>query len=255
MSRVLVLIATIPARRQSCERLLAELARQSKQPDGLILVLDGYGEASAPKTALPVTASRRSAACSGAGQRWIFVESLLSGVGEEPPMLNLDDILVNLDDDMVLLEAHRMVEALAAAVESGGGASAAMGRGVDGKLASPGAYSRGNLIYAAGCSLAMRAKHLIGIQAFAAQVRASGGPDALGLLGDDDALVSAHLWKCGVPVLHAATGNIYAASGTMATSQTKARRDRRENLDAQRIAIGKITGWPWAVPAAGRKYG
>jgi hypothetical protein len=41
----LALIATIPPRRASCERLLGELTQQTLPPAGVILCLDGYGDA------------------------------------------------------------------------------------------------------------------------------------------------------------------------------------------------------------------
>lgn len=233
MSRVVVLVATIPARKRSCERLLAELERQSRVPDFVILTLDGYGDAPEPACPLPHVAVRNEKQM-GAGNRWY--------VGAE--FATEEDILVCLDDDIMLIEAPRLVESLAAAVESGG-AAAAMGRGVDGKQAPPGAFSRGNLIHAAACGLALHARHLKGLREFANEVKTAGGPDALGPLGDDDALVSAFLWKTNVPILHAATGNIFPAPGTQASSQTKARAAREGSHDVQKQAISKITGWPW----------
>jgi hypothetical protein len=119
-----------------------------------------------------------------------------------------------------------------------------MGTGIDHKYAPPGRFSRGDLIHAAGCGLAVRAKHLVGLQEFAAEIQASGGPDALGLLGDDDALVSAHLWKTGVHIVHAKTGNICGMPGTRSTSQTLARLGQHQNLDTQKHTIQRLTGWP-----------
>jgi len=241
--RVIALIATIPARKRSCERLLGEISKQSQKPDGVILVLDGYGDEPAPACSLPVIIEHRTAKALGAGLRWRVGEGALGSDGKLSP----DDILVCLDDDIMLFEAPHIIRALVKAVEAGGGAAAAMGRGTDDKFAAPGAYSRGDLIYAAGCGLTVRAKHLIGLPEFAAKIQADGGPDALGLLGDDDALVSAYLWKTGVKIRHAATGNIFAAPGMYATSQTAAaaQAGKRENPDAQKLAIKKATGWPW----------
>ena len=232
--RVVVLIATIPARRNSCERLLNELSKQSRPPDGVVLVLDGYGTLAAPASPLPVFIEARTDALTGAGSRWRAALDLPA-----------EDIVICLDDDIMLLEAHRLVQKLVEAVEKGGGAAAVMGRASDGKAAPPGRFSRGNLIYAAGCGLTVRAKHLVALQEFSAEVQSKGGPNALGLLGDDDALVSAFLWKSGVPILHAAAGNIYAAPGMRTTSQTAAR--AKESPDAQKVAIKKATGWPWPV--------
>ena len=232
--RVLVLIATIPARKQFCGWLLNALAKQTRKPDGVIFVLDGYGDAPAPATTLPVVAEYRTTALSGAGQRWRVALDL-------PP----EDIIICLDDDITLLEAPNLVRGLVAAIEKGGGAAAAMGRGADGKFAPPCAFSRGDIMHGLGCGLTVRAKHLVGLQAFSATVVAAGGPDALGVLGDDDALVSAYLWKTGVKIRHAATGNIYAAAGTKTTASSAAREARKENFETQKLAIKKITGWPW----------
>jgi hypothetical protein len=173
MTRVLALVATIPARRMSCERLLGELSRQTRTPDGVVLVLDGYGEAAAPACSLPVIAEYRTDAPTGPGNRWRVASDL-------PP----EDILICLDDDIMVIEAPRLVDALVEAIEASGGAASAMGCSADGRRAPPGEYSRGDLIYAAGCGFAMRAKHLAGLQGFAAEVTAAGGPNALGLLGE-----------------------------------------------------------------------
>lgn len=232
-SRVLVLVATIVPRLRSCERLLAELERQSRRPDAVLLVLDGYDKELAPRCALPVT-ELRSKHRLGAGSRWRVANDL-------PP----NDIILNLDDDIMLQQAPRLIQALVTAVEQGGGAAAAMGRSANGKQAPPGTTSRGPLIYGGGCGLAVRAGHLKGLQELRAEVRAKGGFDPLGLLGDDDALLSAHLWKQGIPIHHAATGNIFSAPGTRNNSQSAARAAKRESPTAQKEAIRRITGWPW----------
>lgn len=239
---VLALIATIPARRRSCERLLDELTRQTRVPDGVILVLDGYSGDDL-RCALPVAAKQQNNVKSGAGQRWLFAAKLPA-----------DDIIVCLDDDIRIAQSPNCIKALVEAVESGGGAAAAMGfDSVEYKRAPPMDFSRGDLIYAAGCGLALRPRHLAGLGAFADEVKAAGGPDALGLLGDDDALVSAYLWKTGVRVVHAATGNIFPAPNTQSSSQTFAKQARRVDPNAQKIAIGRITGWPFPLkPGAAR---
>jgi hypothetical protein len=243
MSKVIVLIATIPVRKKSCERLLEELTKQSQVPDGVILVLDGYGDAPAPVCPLPIIAEHRTTALAGAGQRWLALKD--SAIDNE-------DIIICLDDDIVTIEARNLIKGLVAAVESGGGAAAAMGKDLQNKAAPPGPHSRGNLIYGAGCSLTVRAKHLIGLHEFSDIVKVAGGPDALGVLGDDDALVSAFLWKSGVVIRHASTGNIYPAPGLHSSSQTAAKAKQRVREETQKLAIKRITGWPWEVfkPAA-----
>lgn len=236
-ARVIAMVATIPQRRVSCQRLLAELARQTRRPDGVLLVLDGYADAPAPVCPLPVVAERRTTMPVGAGARWLIAAEVL-----QP-----DDIVVNFDDDIVTLQAPRMVEALVSLIEKGESVTAAMGRLPNGKPAPPGTGRRGVLLYGAGCGLALRAKYLVGLRAFADEVVAAGGPDALGLLGDDDALVSAYLWRQKVRIMHAATGNIYPAPGTQATSQTRAKRLKNTEPDAQKKAIHRAVGWPWPL--------
>ena len=237
VTRVLVLIATIPPRRASCERLLRELTKQSRQPDALILCCDGYGGKCipAPTSTIPLAYAVFTPFMCGPGRRW--QAALDAGVDPE-------DIIINLDDDVYLGKAPELIRALVTAVEEGG-AAAAMGMTPDGKRAPPGRFSRGNLIYAAGCGLALRTKHLEGLQELAAEVKAAGGPDALGVCGDDDALVSAHLWRKGITIKHAATGVIQAALGSQDVSQTKMRLARGEKLDDQKRAIARITGWKW----------
>lgn len=251
MTRVLALVATLPARRASCERLLQELARQSRVPDGVILFLDGYGDAPAPACPLvPLLCIYRTSAPSGPGQRWQVACDFAP-----------DDLLVCIDDDAVLTESPHFIRALAETAERGGGAAAAMGYTPQGHRRGPAHFagdrtdwvlhvlSTGRLILGCGCGLAVRAGHLEGLQALAAEVLAAGGPDALGPCGDDQALVSAHLWRQGVPLLHAAVGALSFAPGTAATSQTRARQGRGETtLHEQARAIAQITGWPFPEP-------
>lgn len=234
-ARVIALIATIPARRRSVERLLLELTRQTRVPDAVVLVLDSYPEAdTVPMCPLPIESVYRSAEPKGPGARWLAAMDL-------PP----DDILVTLDDDIMLVQALGCVEALVSVVETYDCAAAAMGRNFHGKPAPPGNWAAGDLMYAAGCGLTMRARVLKGLQAFADTVKAADGPDALGVRGDDDALVSAYLWKNNVRMIHAATGNIFPAPNTRSSSFTVDVMAKGMALDAQKKSIARITGWPW----------
>lgn len=246
MSRVLALVPTISPRRRSCTRLLAELAQQSRPPDGVLLCLDGYGEAEAPPCPLPVV-QLRTPALSGPGAKWRVVRELRA-TGPEPPLdidcLAPDDILVCIDDDAMLCDAPHFLRELVATMGAEG-AAAAMGRTAAGRFAPPGAVSHGPLVYGCGLGLTVRVGHLAGLHDLAERVRRAGGPDALGPAGDDDALVSAHLWLQGVPILHAAAGNVYAAPGTQESSHTVVRRRRGEGIEDQKRAIARITGWPW----------
>lgn len=260
-ARILALVPTIPPRRRSCTRLLAELAKQSRPPDGVLLCLDGYGEAEAPSCPLPVV-QLRTPALSGPGAKWRVVRELngcpvdaepgaARGVhwtqtpGDAPSVHPLapDDVLVCIDDDAMLRDAPHFIRELVATM--GAGAAAAMGRTAAGRFAPPGAVSHGPLVYGCGLGLTVRVGHLAGLHDLAERVRRAGGPDALGPAGDDDALVSAHLWLQGVPILHAAAGNVYAAPGTQESSHTVVRRRRGEGIEDQKRAIARITGWPW----------
>lgn len=237
-SRVIALVATIPSRRRSVERLLSELAQQSRVVNEVVLVMDGYPEADTiPTCPIPVARVYRSVKALGPGARWRVAEDLAP-----------DDIIVNFDDDITLIKAPRCVEALAAVVEANDGvAAAAMGRRFSGKPAPPGDWAADDLMYAAGCGLTARAGALVGLLAFAETVKAEGGPDALGLRGDDDALVSAFLWKNNVRMMHAATGNIFPAPNTRASSFTVDVMASGLALDAQKKEIARITGWPWRI--------
>ena len=230
-SRVIVLIATIPKRKQSCTRLLAELAKQTRPPDGIILVLDGYGNEPAPACTLPVILEKRTAELSGAGNRWRTLTELPA-----------EDIVINIDDDTILFEAPQFVAKLAETVERDNTAAAPMGRDFDGKAAPPGAWSRGHLMHAAGCGVAARAGVFAGVVAFADALKARGGPDALGPGGDDDAIVSAYLWTIKMPIKHVGVGgNVYTAPGIVSTFKPQ------KDPDVQKRAISASTGWPWRV--------
>lgn len=236
------LVATIPARKVSCTRLLHELAgTQSRKVDGVILVLDGYGDQMAPTCPLPVVKELRTAELSGAGQRW-----------RAAGLVEPEDILVNLDDDVMTCEAPRLVEELVnAIVNQHSCASAAMGRTFHNTPAFPGPVSFGKLVHGAGCGLTARAKDLLGVMEFGRKIFADGGPDCLGVGGDDDSLVSAFLWKAGVPIVHAATGNIFAAPNTHDSSYTRGAhlpRGARQAGDEQKHALKRIVGWPWPAP-------
>jgi hypothetical protein len=233
---IIALIATVPARRRSCERLLAELAKQTRPPDSVALVLDGYGNAPAPACSLPIVAESRTAELSGAGNRWRVLHEWASA-----GTIAADDIIACIDDDTILFEAPQLIAKLVEAVEASG-AAAPMGRTFDGKAAPPGAWSRGDLMHAAGCGVTARAGVLAGVVAFANDTKTAGGPDALGPGGDDDAIVSAYLWKSGLAIKHAAVGGpVYTAPGIVSTFK------RQNDPDAQKRAIAKVTGWPWKV--------
>jgi len=230
--RVLALLATIPARQQSCTRVLQELAQQTRPPDCIVFVLDGYGDQPAPPCSLPIVLEKRTPQLSGAGNRWRALSELPA-----------DDIVIIIDDDMIM--PPNLVEKLAESVIQNGGAAAPMGRTFDGKAAPPGKFSRGDLLHAAGHGIAARVNVLVGVLDFAAEVKAIGGPDSLGPGGDDDSIVSAYLWKAGVKIRHVPTGNTYTQPGIKSTFKFQ------QDPNVQKRAIAKATGWPWKVYSVG----
>ncbi len=233
MTPILALIATIPPRAASCARLLRELAAQTTPPGGVILCLDGYGAGAAPDGPLPVVAAHRTDVRQGPGGRWRAALALPS-----------ETLVVAIDDDCVLARAPRFVESLVA-VAGPDGAAAAAGLDVKGRRVYPGDPARGALLYGIGCGLTVRVRHLAGLADLAARMRDAEGVDPLGPLGDDDALVSAHLWRTAVRLGHAPTGVFEAAPGTATSSQTRARAARGDAPDAQKHALRRVAGWPW----------
>jgi hypothetical protein len=235
---VVALLATIPRRRVAFEGLLKSLDVQTRRPDSLILMLDGYGSEEPPR--LPEAFRNAVTVYShneyrGAGTRWRYVEDCAP-----------EDIVVCVDDDVVL--GPRFVEALVCSVEQKQGAAAAMGKILfDGTRAPPGDYALGPLVHGAGCGLAARAKDFFGVGAFHDNLPAisKDAPNFLGYCGDDDALVSAYLFKKGIPIHHAATGNILWAPNTQAPNERITRPDRVADPDAQKRWLRTYIGWPW----------
>ena len=253
--RTFILLPTIPARRAACEALLAALPHQSQVPDGLILCLDGFGDEPAPKGLgyLPFDrlVIRHPGASGGPGHRWRVALSLCGTMGGPAD----EDLLVSLDDDADLAEAPRFVQRLVEAAAQQG-AAAAIGITPGGRRAPPGDLPYGPLILGCACGLAVRARDLAGLLALRDQIVSQGGPDALGARGDDQALVSAHLWLRNVPLVHAATGPLRFAVGTSQSAQWQARAARQRaaapfaapSVSApwdQARQIARLTGWPF----------
>lgn len=89
-----VLLPTVPWRKKSCERLLREFAAQTRVPDRIHLLLDGYPDSLATPE-IPQELSvhiYRYNESQGAGNRWRVAERLAA-----PP-----EFIVNFDDDMVI---------------------------------------------------------------------------------------------------------------------------------------------------------
>ena len=177
------------AHRLLVERLLAELASQTKRPRGVVLALDGYGRSAPPESPLQVLSSEATEAPRGPGRSWLLAEEALAA-----GVLFEDDLVVRFDDKIVLNRC-RAVEALAAAAAETG-ASAKWGLLPGGSRAEMSDQpAAGRLVYAAaGTGFMVRAGLLRGLKKFADQVhKKTGGVHPLGPGGDDDALVSAWL--------------------------------------------------------------
>lgn len=233
-----LVVATVEERRESCERLLVAVAAGTRAPDLAHLVLDGYAGRPAPvaPSALRVREWRTERRL-GPGGRWRVAR-------EVPP----GTVLVVVDDDVVAPPG--LVAALAGAV---GPWAAAGAQGVtwSGGRATSEAAAGEDLACAGACGFAVFAGDLDGLDELAAVVRAAGGFDPLGDLGDDEALVCAHLWRRGIRIAHVPVPGLRTASGTQEQSQTCRRLRRGESLDEQRRVVRAATGWPW-VDARGR---
>ena len=225
---LVLLIATVPWRRPAFRRLLASLPLQTRRPDLVYLYLDGYGEAVSAPCALP-TRERRTAVPGGPGGRWSVIADLAPA-----------DVVVNLDDDVV--PPAGLIAALAGAVEPGR-AAAATGITVTGKKAPAEVDVDEPLICAGGATLAFCAGDLFGLVDMAKLV----GGGVLGDCGDDEAMVSACLWKNGVTIKHVRIDGLGIAADTQAQSQTRRRLAVREPFWAQRQRIAAATGWPWPL--------
>lgn len=232
-----VLIATIPTRRRSCAALIADLHRQSLRPDRIHVVLDGYGAVPfrhAPSQ-IPVS-EHRLVSRAGPGGRWRVVEQLPA-----------DTVIVVLDDDIDVSGSPGLVEALSAPPRAEPRlAAAASGMTPDGRDVCWGApRSMGPLIAGNAGTMALRAQHAVGLGALRQLVMTMYAFDPLGDLGDDEALLSVHLWRQGVAIEHVPIGGMRLAEDTQQVAQSPLRVLRDGSWDAQRRALCALTGWPW----------
>ena len=234
-----LLLATIPSRRPFCGRLLADVLRQTRKPDRLLLYCDGYRIMSPPASCLP-TSAMVNPTNQGAGHRWTYAEEMWRiGLTDSPP------IIVNLDDDAYIAKAPRLLETLHSTVMQTG-AAASVGVTIAGRRAAPGTHSQGALIYGAGSGFAVRADLLLGFSDFACEMQRVTGQDFLAPCGDDDACLSAFLWTRGVTIQHAPGGVFHSAPGSQTTSQTKERLALGKPLDTQKKLLAAATGWPYS---------
>lgn len=239
-----LLVATILPRRTSVEWLLSQVASQTRVPDTVHLVLDGYGQEAAPTYPdnLQVV-EYRTLEPSGPGGRWRVAAQV-------PP----EAILCILDDDLMIdaeviakLVAGTFAEAQGVSQGTSEGASAQMGFDFTGR---GGFYSEGEeILCAAAGVMAVRAHHLQGLDAIRQKFIAHSNFDPLGDLGDDEAVVSAHLWAQGVKIRGMQPVSALTMWGSQTVSQSARRRGQPKALSWQRHVLRQITGWPWPEDA------
>jgi hypothetical protein len=238
-----LLIATIPSRRAMCDALLEAVSQQTIVPVQVHLVPDQYPNDDAPYTPWLHVANYRFDTTGGPGGRWRVLRHLPDGVA-----------LVVLDDDQ-LLASNDVIEQLIDAAGTGfpNAPAAAAYRGIF-PSGWGGAAAKGAPLIAVACgALACPAAALAGLEATAAEIREKCGFDPWGPLGDDDAVVSFHLWRRGVPMRAAGMLQIFDAPGSQADSQFERRRAAQaadgKPIFWQRRAIAAAFGWPWVEPS------
>lgn len=231
-----LLLATVPPRRACAERLLAALADQTVAPDAVHLCLEGYADLPSPCYPSGLTVREyRTAEASGPGARWRVL-----------PEIPREAVVIVLDDDQQVI-GRDVVEALVHAIDRGGAASC-MGVDADGwGMCFPAGTE---LVAVAAGTMVARAADLEGLEGTRAEIRERCGFDPCGDGGDDEAVVSAHLWRRGVPMRAAGPIAVREAPGTQDGSQSERRRALRGDRHPswQRREIRRATGWPWRDP-------
>ncbi len=229
-SDVSMIIATVPWRAQSLNRLLREVAQQTIRPGHLHVLLDGHRGSwpeglrfvEWPGLTLHV---HRVVPARGAGARWRLAETFCGGT-----------IIVNLDDDIRI--STRFVEKHVKAVERTGGAVSSGGYTASGRMiicTQQDPYD-GPLLCAQTGAFSMLAADVRGLSLEPMADR------LLGLLGDDEGLLSMHLWKSGVLISRVPETVGFDPSADDKRSQWGSAPGRCHKL---RTALRELTGWPW----------
>lgn len=239
-----LLIATVPRRRAMVESLLCSVAARSATgqpavPEFVHLVLDdGYYYEKLPSPEIPAGLTVREyrlPPTGGPGGRWRVVKEIPEDV-----------ILVNLDDDQCL----GSTEVLWRLVHYAGSWNAAVSYMGMSPTGAGGVLGTGELLVSIAAGVfAVRASALADLNETLSQIRRECGFDPFGILGDDDAVISAHLWRTGVAMRATGPLTVHEAPGAQVASQFEKRRDQKvrdgRSLFWQRAAIAKLTGWPW----------
>jgi hypothetical protein len=226
-----VLIASVPWRRRSLNRLLRDVAAQSTLPAYVHLVLDGDGAPACELDISPLNwngvevSIRVQKPGRGAGSRWSIVD-----------LIPDDHFVCNLDDDIGLpqnyIAMHRGALEKQDAVCSGG--------------YTPDGHSifctrtdtdyEGPLSCLQAGAFSVRAARLRGLATMPMAA------ELLGVLGDDEALISAHLWKTGVEVRRVNMPVTFDPTAGDPRSQYAAAPRRIVPL---RTELSRQTGWKW----------
>ena len=224
-----VLVATVPWRKASCDRLLEQIAEQDELPERVHLLLDGFSDDDPypfRPSSLTVSITHYDTA-QGAGNRWRYV----SQMPWQP------DVLINLDDDTVIPKGF--TRRMADEVRKTGDAVCASGYPREGGIYLIKDPHTCEVVCVQTGFFACRTEALRGID------RQPQAEKFLGLLGDDEAFVSAHLWKNHVKMRKIWIPNLnFDKLSRDRRSQFRRKGGTIEGCHAHRAELGRIFGWP-----------
>lgn len=229
-----VLVGSVPWRRASLNRLIRNIAVQTSLPAVVHLVLDGPDVPNAVLDVLPLTSRgvkvdiREQPVCQGAGSRWAVLDSLAD-----------TDIVCNLDDDVGLASNYYLAEHYAAL--RGCDAVCVGGYTPTGQFfmcTHAGVSYNGPINCLQAGAFSLRVRCLRGLRAMPM------ADEMLGVLGDDEGLIAAHLWKTGVVVRRVNTPVGFDSSAGDPRSQFLTRPER---ITMFRRRLRHLTGWPWGL--------
>ena len=228
-----LLLATVPRRKVFVERILAAISEQTVVPSVVHLCLEGYGDVIAPKYPESLSVKEyRTQQTTGPGARWRIISEISSDV----------DKLVVLDDDWSM-SSNDVIEKLVSAAGTDS-ASSYIGLSVSRYLTEELGVE---LISMGGAAMALPVQHLAGLEDLRQEIIKACSFDPFGNLGDDEAVVAAHLWRKGVKMFAAGKLGLWMPPQAQVDCQGDRRRSalRGKKFFWQREAIAKVTGWPW----------
>jgi hypothetical protein len=223
-------LPSVPWRKESYERLLSRLSRQTALPSDVHVILDGYGHGSTPDLSpLAWDGSRihvhRNVEKKGAQHRWFLIESL--GGGKLAATLD-DDLIVGAD----LLKRH------IAALESG--ADAVSSGGVDEDGAFHPCHARdfqyeGDVVLLQVGVFTLRSEAFTGLSSHPLGQWMKSGRD-------DESAISAYLWQQGKKMRRVYAPVGFDASAYDGKSLSIAGLEKRK---ADRAELRQTMGWPY----------